>query len=55
MVSEWKRFLVNGNIQIVNKKEVWSSNYYPYGCLPHVFSKAINGDLYVIDGTIQDD
>ena len=54
-VSEWKRVLVNGNIQIVDKKEVWSSIYHPYGCLPHVFFKAINGDLYVIDGTIQDD
>jgi len=36
-MSEWKRVLVNGNVQIVDKKE------------------AINGDIYVIDGTIQDD
>jgi uncharacterized surface protein with fasciclin (FAS1) repeats len=34
---EWKRVLINGDIQIINARE------------------AINGVLYVIDGTIQDD
>ncbi|KAI9454865.1 hypothetical protein BJY52DRAFT_1389902 [Lactarius psammicola] len=36
-LPEWKRVLINGEIQIINAKE------------------AINGVLYVIDGTIQDD
>ncbi|KAH9056985.1 hypothetical protein EDB87DRAFT_1565652 [Lactarius vividus] len=36
-LPEWKRVLINGDIQVINAKE------------------AINGVLYVIDGTVQDD
>lgn len=54
-LPEWKRVLINGGIQITNAKEVCHAEPF---FLTHLISplfEAINGVLYVIDGTIQDD
>lgn len=54
-LPEWKRVLVNGDIRITNAKEVCLIPFL-LSVLPNVIvSEAINGALYVIDGTVQDD
>jgi hypothetical protein len=54
-VPEWKRVSVNGNIQIVSRKEVRSLYLVFLPILTSPILKATNGVLYVVDGTIQDD
>ncbi len=57
-VPEWKRVFVNGNIQIVSRKEVrflYLASLLMPNADPTTNPKATNGVLYVIDGTIQDD
>ena len=53
-VPEWQRVSVNGNIQIVSRKEVRSLYLSFLPILTSLILKATNGVLYVIDGTIQD-
>jgi hypothetical protein len=53
-VPEWKRVSVNGNIQIVSRKEVRSLYLVFLPILTSPILKAANGVLYVIDGTIED-
>lgn len=54
-LPEWKRVLVNGDIRITNAKEVCTISFLLFVQPNLIISEAINGALYVIEGTIQDD